>query len=233
MDRLAGTAELLDGPLDPQTLSANLRDLARINRWLGGTSVSWQALAALHERTGAAGRVSLLDVGTGAADIPLGLLARAERSGLRLAITATDVRPEIVDLARGAASGISNLTVAGGEPERIRFPDNSFDVVHCSLVMHHLEPAAARVMLGEMRRVARRAVIVNDLDRKRRWWVAAWLLTRLVTTNRYTRHDGPLSVRRSYRPNELSALAAQVGLREVSRWWARPPYRYALSFLPR
>ena len=77
--------------------------------------------------------------------------------------------------------------------------DASFDVVHSSMVLHHLEPAAAVGLLAEMRRVARRAVIVNDLDRGRHWWLLARLLVAVTTRNEYTRHDAPLSVRRAYR----------------------------------
>ena len=47
MDRLADAVELLDGPLDDQaTLAGNLRDLARVNRWLGGASLSGPAIDA-------------------------------------------------------------------------------------------------------------------------------------------------------------------------------------------
>ena len=76
MDRHADAVELLDGPLDdPATLAGNLRDLRRINRWLGGVRLSGDAIDAL-----AAHRDSLtvLDVGTGGADIPMALLARAD-----------------------------------------------------------------------------------------------------------------------------------------------------------
>ena len=74
MDRLAGVVELLDGPLDdPVALAGNLLDLARINRLTGGTRLSERAIGALAER----GRVStILDVGTGGADIPMTLIAR-------------------------------------------------------------------------------------------------------------------------------------------------------------
>ena len=75
MDRRTDAVELLDGPLDdPAALVGNLRDLRRVNRWLDGVTLSAGAIDALaahrHE-------VTLIDVGTGGADIPLALLARA------------------------------------------------------------------------------------------------------------------------------------------------------------
>jgi ubiquinone/menaquinone biosynthesis C-methylase UbiE len=223
--------ELIDGPLDGQTLAGNLRDLARINRVLGGAELSWRALRAAAERS-PGNALTLLDVGTGSADIPRHLLRRAGRGELTLAVTATEVRPEILAVARADSSGVPRLLIEDGRTDKLEYGTDSFDIVHASLVLHHLEPDAATSMLAEMRRVARRAVIVNDLDRARRWWLGAWLMTRLTTRNRYTRHDAPLSVRRSYRPNELASLAAAAGLREVARLRDRLRHRYALVLDP-
>ena len=68
-------------------------------------------------------------------------------------------------------------------------------------------PDEAVRLLREMARVARLGVVVNDLDRSRLGWVGAWLLGHLLTGNRYTRHDAPLSVRRAYRADEMAATA--------------------------
>ncbi|HEY5520017.1 MAG TPA: methyltransferase domain-containing protein [Candidatus Limnocylindrales bacterium] len=220
MRRLEGGHELLDGRLDEQLLAGNLRDLARINRWLGGADLSERAVAPLALNSFA---LSILDVGTGGADIPL----RLARDGRE--ITATDIRPEIVAAAM-RVEGRGRIVVREGA-----LPDESsasFDVVHASLVIHHLEPSAAVTFLSHMRRVCRQAVVINDLDRGWRWWAGAWLLTRIATRNQYTRHDAPLSVRRAYTEKELVRMAQQAGLRPVARYGTRPGYRYALVFVP-
>jgi ubiquinone/menaquinone biosynthesis C-methylase UbiE len=174
----------------------------------------------------------LLDVGTGAADIPRGLAQRAERAGMGLQIVATDVRPEIVAIARARAAEnpVSSMEIRLGDADHIDATDGSFDVVHSSMVLHHLDPGPALAALREMARVASRAVIVNDLDRTEAWYLGARLLALLTTTNTYTRNDGPLSVRRAYRPNEVRQLAARAGLVEEARYRALPAYRYALTF---
>lgn len=228
MRRLAGAHELLDGPLDERTLAANLRDLARVNRWLGGASLSRRALEPISRGYERGTPLRLLDIGTGAADIPRHLL-RSSADRYPLTVVATDVRPEIVKFAQLAGNGPPYVEVRQGSPDRIEEANGSFDVVHASLVMHHLEPAEAVELLREMARVASRAVIINELDRAQSWFMAARLLARLTTRNSYTRHDGPLSVQRAYRPNEVIQLAARAGLVEEARYWARPPYRYAIT----
>lgn len=229
--RLAGAAELLDGPLEPWILAGNLRDLARMNRFLGGSALSWRALEPILRRRALTGYgCRMLDVGTGAADIPRELLRRAGAADYRLSVVANDIRPEIVDYARRASRDISELDVVVGPPQGIEADDQSFDVVHSSLMLHHCEPATAVSLLREMRRVSAGAVIVNDLARGRIWWTAAWLLSRIATRNRYSRHDAPLSVRRAYSPDEISALGAAAGLREVRRYRHVLGYRYAIAF---
>jgi ubiquinone/menaquinone biosynthesis C-methylase UbiE len=228
VDRLNGAHELLDGPLHRATLAGNLRDLGRINRLLGGTTLSWRALSHVLREIPADRIVRLLDVGTGGADIPLALVDRARRYGRRLEVAATDVRPEIVNIARQRTAGNDALTVALVEGRRLAWPDGAFDIVHASLLLHHQDKPAAVKQLRELGRVARSAVIVNDLQRSRRWWIAAWLLTRIATGNRYTRHDAPLSVRRAYTADEMRSLASSAGLRESRRFRDLLGHRYAL-----
>ena len=197
MDRLTDALELLDGPLDdPEALADNLRDLRRINRWLGGVSLTRSAIACARRRTES---LSLLDVGTGGADIPLALIDGASGRGVQLRIVGLDSRREILEAAvraDPAAASTPDLELRLGDGLALPFDDRSFDVVHCSLVVHHLAPEEAVALFDEMRRVARIGVVINDLDRSRIGWLGAWLIGHLLTRNRYTRHDAPLSVRR-------------------------------------
>jgi ubiquinone/menaquinone biosynthesis C-methylase UbiE len=218
MRRAKGIDELLDGSLDDvAALTGNLRDLARANRWLGGVRLSARIIEAMAPGTAA---IDILDVGTGGADIPLALIEEGRARGRLVTVTGIDLRPEVLAAAavvdrRITATG--ELTLHVGDGRSLPYPDGAFDVVHASLLLHHVEPAVARSMLAEMARVARLGVVVNDLVRTRRSWLGAWLLGHLATANRFTRHDAPLSVRRAYTDAELTALLAAAGLRVEKR----------------
>ncbi len=125
----------------------------------------------------------------------------------------------------------SGLALQVGDGRSLPFADRSFDVAHVSLVIHHLEPDAAVGLLREMARVARLGIVVNDLVRSRPAWIGAWLLGRLLTRNRYTRHDGPLSVRRAYTVAELTGLIASAGLRVEGV--ARGPWGHRVALVAR
>lgn len=241
MHRLAGQQEYLDGPLAQDVLIGNLRDLARVNRWLGGVALSRRALVTLVTRYRAQGPagligwrrrpITLLDVGTGAADIPAALLAWTGRRDRQLQIEAVDQRAEILDIASNRVGTRDDLHLALTRGDQLPYDAGAFDIAHISLVLHHLEPGAATLLLEEMARVSTLGVIVNDLDRSRFLWMGAWLMSHLFTRNRYTRHDAPLSVRRAYRPSEVAQMASTVGLVEVARIKGLLGHRYASAFV--
>ena len=216
MDRLTGVKELLDGPLaDPAAIEANLRDLSFINRMTGGASLSIRAVRELLPSGG-----SVLDVGTGAADIPARLLADARRRGVSLGMTATDIRPSL--------RHIPGLTLGLADGLRLSWPDASFDVGHTSMVIHHLDPDDAITFLAELRRVSRLGIVVNDLARGRLYWIGAWVLAHTLAASRYTRTDGPLSVRRSYTRREMDELLRRAGLDPIRAFTGFARHRYAI-----
>jgi ubiquinone/menaquinone biosynthesis C-methylase UbiE len=118
-----------------------------------------------------------------------------------------------------------------GDGLALPYPDRSFDVVHASMVLHHLTVDEALRLIREMARVARLGVVVNDLERSRLGWIGAWLMAHLLTGNRYTRHDAPLSVRRSYRAVEMAALLRDAGTIPVKTVRGAMGQRYAIAAL--
>jgi SAM-dependent methyltransferase len=209
--RLDNAIELLDACRhDPRELEQSLDQVAEVNRLLGGRRAAWSGLAPLldAERT-----TRLLDVGTGSADIPLDLDARARRRGLQLHIVATDLHPQMRDIALRRVAGRPSISIGAADALALPYADDAFDVVLLSLTLHHFEHADQVRALREAARVARRAVLVNELERCRaNYWGARLLAATRWRGNRLTRHDGPLSVLRAFTRDELRDLAASAGL---------------------
>jgi ubiquinone/menaquinone biosynthesis C-methylase UbiE len=230
MERLNGAEEILDGPLDDlHELADNLRDLRRSNRLLGGGRQSRLAIARL---VGRDEPLTLIDVGTGGADIPVMLLADAARTGRSMRITAIDERSEVIEAARIARPGIdrvAGLELVVGDGRSLPYPDGAFDVAHSSLVLHHFDPVDAVAFLREMARISRRGVVLNDLVRGRLYLLGAWLLSHLVSGNRLSRNDAPLSVRRAYSRAELRDLCDEAGLRIVGEVGGFVGHRVAVA----
>ncbi|HEY3174893.1 MAG TPA: methyltransferase domain-containing protein [Candidatus Polarisedimenticolia bacterium] len=215
----AAEIEIMDaGGYDDAEIRANLADLRFYNDWFGGTRLAIRAVARLLAGAGGApaDRLSLLDVATGSGDIPAGVARWLARRGVTTLALGVDANPEVLEEARRFCGGRSApVSLLRADACRLPHPDRSVDIVLCSNFMHHLDASEVVAALREMGRVARVGVAAIDLMRTRAAWLNVWLLTRLTTLNRLTRHDGPLSVHRAFVPEELRALAGQAGLLEA------------------
>ena len=223
--------ELLDDHrVDDSIRLAAVQDVCRANTYFGGTRVVLREFHAALETgmgPGDGETITLLDVGTGAGDLP----ARLRDCGLHRGYT---VRPLGVDLspALARAAGKAGTIAVCGNGLSLPFAERSFDIVLCSQLLHHFVDGEAICLLRELNRVARRRVIVCDL---RRSWVAAggfWLAALPLRFHPVTRHDGVRSVRRGFTRAELTRLVRfAVGQRAVAR--GSLGFRLSVSWVPR
>jgi len=212
LPRVLGTPELLDAPRhDDAELQQSLDHVAAVNRWLGGDrSVLRHLMPVL--QAGMSTRI--LDVATGSALLPLRIARWARKRNCPVRIVATDVHPQMLQIATANARDYPEITVQRADALRLPFAAKSFDVVLLTLALHHFEDADAPRVLAELVRVARRRVIVSDLRRTRLNYLGAKLLSWTYWRgNRLTRHDGPLSVLRAFTIRELAELAGRTGRR--------------------
>jgi hypothetical protein len=190
--------EHLDDPDTPPALrERSLDDVRRANTLLGGTHAVLAELSRLLPTLGA--HATLLDVGTGLADIPFRAVGRAHRSGVALTAFGVDEAASLLvaDRPRLDAGVCADV-------RRLPFGDASVDVVTCSQVLHHFPDDEIPGVLRELQRVARRYVVVSDL---RRSWVAAlgfWAVSWPLGFHSVTRHDGFTSVLRGFTGAELA-----------------------------
>ena len=204
----ADAVELLDsGCLSLPEVEQNLVDLARLNRLPGGTAASVDGIRHL---IGNGRDPRILDAGTGQADMPMAF----GRHGWRT--VALDPNPDVLLVARRATENEPRVEVVEGDVRRLPFGDGEFDVAHCSLLVHHLEPDEAVSALRELARVARLGVVVNDLRRGLLPMAATWVTVTALGRSRVTRQDGMTSVQRAYTLDELDDLLARAGL--ARRW---------------
>lgn len=212
LPRAIDARELLDAPAPPSDLEVSLRDVARLNRFFGGAWMIRAQVARLLDGIPADRTVTILDVGTGGADLPIALVRWARGSGRRIRVLALDRNDQVLAIARRFASQYPELVFLHGDGRRLPMKTNAVDVALVSLTLHHLEPSEAAGLLGELHRAARIGFVVNDLIRSRPAYWLVWLATRLFTRSRMSRHDGPLSVLRAYTPVEILELARRAGL---------------------
>jgi len=215
--------EYLDDPdVDPGVRHRAQRDIARSNRLLGGLRA---AAIEVQSAIGAVdGSPTLLDIGTGLADIPERAAAVAAGAGIALTTIGVDGAPSLLVEARGCVTYAVCASAFA-----LPFRDRSVDVVICSQLLHHFDWPDAERVVREANRVAAHAVIVSDL---RRSWMAAagfWIVSIVLAFHRVTRHDGVVSVLRGFTAGELRQVVEaatgvtptvrrRLGYRLTARW---------------
>ena len=216
--------ERMDDPaISPAEHRRALAALARINRVSNSAGLLWPPIRKLAQRL--ARPIRLLDVATGSGDVPAALAARARKESVALVITGCDQSQFAIDEARAAHPGIE-FFVHDAIRHRLSL---GYDVVTCSLFLHHLGAEEAGTLLANLKHAARHLVLVNDLSRSRFGFVSVWLATRLLTRSPVVRFDGPASVRSAMTPAEAVALAERAGLAGASIKRSFPA-RYLLSW---
>jgi SAM-dependent methyltransferase len=229
VDPLAITSvgnELLDDPgADPRIVVRSLGNIARANRWFGGSLAVRYGLARVLDGVPRSRSLTLLDLGTGAGDLPGDAVRWAARRGWRLVPVGLE-RSRVAAALACAAGCPCAVADAGAAP----FRDKSVDLVLVSQVAHHLTEDSVVRLFRACDRLARRAVVVADLRRGRLGPLAFWCGARALGFDGVTRADGMTSLRRGYTPAELRALMAAAGVRgTVER---RPGYRLVATWRP-
>lgn len=221
--------EIMDDPLlDEARHIGALQGLERLNRFSNSAGILWSPIRAFVKREGLL-KCRLLDVATGAGDVPLELWRRARRAGIDLQMAGCDKSSRAVAYARrrsekiGASVHFFELDAISSE-----LP-SGYDVIVSSLFLHHIEDMQAVRLLQAMARSAGRLVLVSDLVRHPAALGLAIIGTRLLSTSDVVHHDGPQSVRAAFTIDEVSALAHRAGLagaRVTSCW----PFRLLLTW---
>jgi 2-polyprenyl-3-methyl-5-hydroxy-6-metoxy-1,4-benzoquinol methylase len=221
--------EIMDQPdLDSGSFVGALRALERINWMSRSAGILWpriKELALSRKKTD----LRLLDVATGAGDVPLRLWRRAHKAGFNLQIEGCDLNQHAVAHASSRARdrGISARFFVWDAVEN-PFPER-YDVVTSSLFLHHLDESDGLRLLGHMMQAAKHLVLINDLVRNRAGYWLAYVGTRVLSNSPVAHVDGPRSVESAYTLAEATELARRAGM-EGARIERRFPCRYLLSW---
>lgn len=204
--------ELMDDPLAPRELrQGELENLRAFNRYLGGRRCAVKDLRRLIRRHRLT-EFSLLDVGTGSADIVSAIALWARSKKLKARITAIDCDPVAIEIAADRVRPLDEIAVARADAAAPPFRPRSFDFVLASQFLHHFSEEETVELLRTWSKLARRAIIVSDLLRHSLAYHGVRLITRLCTRNLMTLTDAPLSVARAFTLAEWRGLFRRAAI---------------------
>jgi ubiquinone/menaquinone biosynthesis C-methylase UbiE len=202
-------------------------ELQLVNRWMGDAHSLRTTLLREIETQGLR-EFSVLDVGAGSGELLRVAAVWARETKRQFRAVGLELNERSAESINEESDRFDEITAVRGDALQLPFADSQFDYVICSLFTHHFVDEQVVQILGQLSRVARRRIFVIDLHRHPIAYLLYTTLGKLVLHNRLLRHDGALSILRSFKTDELLALAQRAGLRDVSIE-RRFPYRLVLS----
>jgi hypothetical protein len=224
------TSELMDDPAVPRReLGRALRYIRVVNRRLGGVKALLSHLKAWSARWPKDRPVTLLDVATGSADLPLAAWRWAKGAGFDLRITAIDKHSETLEFAREQVRGVDAIRIVAGDALTMddAFAPGSFDYAHAGLFLHHLPEAQVVQVLRSMDRAASKGIVWNDLVRSPVGYRVIKLLT--IGQPRIVKHDARVSVLAGFTHEEAEALAGRAGISYSKYSWSVLAHRFTIA----
>ncbi len=201
----------MDQPCSYKDLRGCLRSIAQVNRL---TRAYRPTLHWLDEVSSARPRQSrpihIVDVGCGFGDMLRRVHRWAQKRRIAVRLTGIDLNADAVRAAREATQP-GTVTYLAGNAYDLSDPEG-IDVVISSLLTHHLEHAEIVRFLDWMEANARMGWFINDLHRQPVPYHLFRVLSRLTHWHRFVKHDGAVSILRSFREAEWQQMCRTAAI---------------------
>ena len=200
--------EMMDRPQpDLAELEPDLKRIRQLNRWFG----SYRLICHFVRRWIKPGdNVRIVDLATGSGDIPRLIVDYARKIGAKVEIDALDRQSATLEIAKKLSAAYPEISFQ--ETNILDWsPAEAYDIVLCTLVLHHFSDEDAVRVLWRCRESSRDFVLVSDLRRGLLATVGVYLLTALIFREPMTRYDARLSAERAFSFSEMRKLAVRAG----------------------
>lgn len=200
--------EMMDRPQpDSAELEPDLKRIRQLNRWFG----SYRLISHFVRRWIKPGdNVRIVDLATGSGDIPRLIVDHARKIGAKVEIDALDRQSATLEIAKKLSAAYPEISFH--ETNILDWsPVEAYDIVLCTLVLHHFSDEDAVRVLRRCRESSRDFVLVSDLRRGFLATAGVYLLTALIFREPMTRYDARLSAERAFSFSEMRTLAVRAG----------------------
>lgn len=190
-------------------LEKDLRNIRQLNRFFGSHRL---VLHFLRRWIKPGDHVRIVDFATGSGDIPRLIIDYAQKIGAKVEVDALDRQSATLEIARKLSGNYPEISYIDANILEWQ-PADPYDIVLCSLALHHFSDEDAVRLLRRCRELSQKFVLVSDLRRGLLATIGVYLLTALIFREPMTRYDGRVSAARAFSFAELDDLAGRAGWR--------------------
>lgn len=212
-----------DFSLEGKLLRDTFDKLELINRLLGGNRVTIDGVAKILKNHPKDKPITIIDLGCGHGDILRDVAKFGKKQGYQFQLIGVDANTDAIAYANELSKDYEELQFLNIDIFSKEFEKIEFDVVLCTLFLHHFKPSELLSLLKTNFNKARIGIVVNDLQRSR-WAYYLFKLVTVFTKNHMVKEDGLTSILKAFKRKDLIIITEQLKAKASIRWkWA---FRY-------
>ena len=200
-----------------------LDKLEIINRFLGGNLVTIMGLKNLLKNQTKNKIITIVDLGCGNGDILRDVAKFGGKNNYSFKLIGIDANSSAIEYAKELSKEYTEIYFKKINVLSEDFKKQSYDVVLCTLFLHHFKNAEIISLLKTITNKATIGVVVNDLHRHK----LAYYLFKLIgffIKNKMVKQDGLTSILRAFKRKDLENIAKEIKVNFSIKWkWA---FRY-------
>jgi 2-polyprenyl-3-methyl-5-hydroxy-6-metoxy-1,4-benzoquinol methylase len=203
-----------EGPVLDQTL----KELKTINHLLGGNAVTTKALdKIIHSSPSHSFKIA--DIGCGRGDMIQVMADWAKRKNIDCQFVGIDANPNTIAFAKKEMANYKNASFFTANVFDPEFLTSTVDITTCTLFTHHFTDEELLQIFQSIKAKTSTAFIINDLHRHPLAYYSIRFLTKYFSKSYMVKNDGPLSVLRAFKKEELHLLLTQAGFKDIEIKW--------------
>lgn len=212
-----------DFTMKGELLRDTLDKLGKINKLLGGNSVTLNGIRQLLEGKPKDKTYAIIDLGCGHGDILRLIADFGRKEGYNFQLIGIDANQDAIDYASELSVEYPELSFENKDIFSEDFQNMNYDIALATLFLHHFKTDELEVLLKQLASSAKLGLVINDLHRSEIAYGLFKLLS-LVISNQMIIDDGLTSILRAFKRKDLENLAQKLNLKSEIRWkWA---FRY-------
>ncbi len=212
-----------DFTIKGELLRDTLDKLGKINKLLGGNSVTLNGIRQLLEGKPKDKTYAIIDLGCGHGDILRLIADFGRKEGYNFQLIGIDANQDAIDYASELSVEYPELSFKNKDIFSEDFQNMNYDIALATLFLHHFKTDELEVLLKQLASRAKLGLVINDLHRSEIAYGLFKLLS-LVISNQMIIDDGLTSILRAFKRKDLENLAQKLNLKSEIRWkWA---FRY-------
>ncbi|MEW7292049.1 methyltransferase domain-containing protein [Aquimarina sp. 2304DJ70-9] len=220
LEHRSDESELMDDPfVEEKALKIALSDISRVNKLLGGNSITVKAVAKLINDANLDKELVLLDLGCGDGEMLRVIADICRKKNIKIKLVGVDLNDKSLEIAKDLSIPYPEIEYYKKDILHIDRSELACDIIICTLTLHHLNCNEIKEVIKKTLELASLGIIINDLQRSKIAYYLFRLFSFFFIKGYIAKNDGLVSIKRGFKKQELLSYAKDLKLQQYQIDW--------------